>query len=76
MLRFRLKEILSIYNESRPVGSPRMTLTQIAIAIGVGPSTLSNLVSTEREGVPNTATLEALARFLKQNIGEFQLEQL
>ena len=66
MLRFRLKEILSSHNASRPIGAPRMTLAQVALAIGVGPSTLSNLVSTEREGVTNTATLEALARFLKQ----------
>lgn len=65
MLRFRLNELIVVYNETRPL-EERISMEDVARAVGVSRSTLAGLTRWERRlPVTNTALLEALCRFFR-----------
>lgn len=66
MLRFRLNELISEFNEARPA-EDRITMEDVARAVGVSRSTLAGLTRWDRrQPVTNTALLEALCRFFRR----------
>lgn len=66
MLRFRLNELIGERNEGRPP-EERISMEDVALAVGVSRSTLAGLTRWERRlPVTNTALMEALCRFFRR----------
>lgn len=71
LMRFLINELIVQCNELHPEGE-RMHMERVAQAIGVPRSTLAGLTTLTREPVTNTATFEALCRFFRRHLPEFQ----
>ena len=75
VLRFRINELIEECNRNRPA-EERLHMEMVAEAINVPRSTLAGLTTLTREPVTNSATIEALARFFKQHLPNFDVSML
>src|SRR5688572_4156403 len=75
VLRFQINELLERCNRGRTADA-RLHMDSIAEAINVPRSTLAGLTTLTREPVTNSATLEALARYFKQHLPDFDVSML
>ena len=75
MLRFRINELIEQCNRDR-MADDRLHMEMVAEAINVPRSTLAGLTTLTREPVTNSATIEALARFFRRHLPDFDVSML
>lgn len=71
MLRLRITDLLDRNNQGRP-REEWLTIQDVAEAVGVPRGTLAPLNSFNRAPVTNTAYLEALIRFFRRLLPDFE----
>jgi len=75
MLRLKITDLLDRYNHGRP-REERLTIQDVADAVNIPRGTLAPLNSFNRAPVTNTAYAEALIRYFRRLLPDFELADL
>jgi len=75
MIRLKIQELIDQINGNAPQAAP-LHIRDVAAALGVARSTLSNMTSFAGQRATNTRILEALIRYFSTRIPEFDFREL